>query len=63
MISDVAHADLDEFEGRDFEQQVVCKVLRAGGVIGQIEQFVDEHRRQYDTPFLSLTWLRTRQRA
>ncbi len=45
--------DLDEFERSDFEHQVVCKILLAGGVIRRIEKFVEEHRRLYGTPFFS----------
>jgi hypothetical protein len=52
--------DLTEFERRDFEQQVVCKVLRSGGAIGRLKSFTQEHQRLHQTPQLSLAWFRDR---
>jgi hypothetical protein len=45
---------------RDFEQQVVCKILRHGGVIGQIHELNKDHEAQYGSRKLTLEWLRRR---
>jgi hypothetical protein len=49
-----------ECRRRDFEQQVVCKILRADGVISQIRQFKEEQLRSSGSSQLTLAWLRER---
>ena len=45
---------------RDFEQQVVCKILRHGGMIGQIHELKRDHESQFGSRKLTLEWLRRR---
>jgi len=60
MSPDDLPDDLQEAERRDFEQQVVCKLLRAGNLVGDIKSYVDEHQRVWNTPQLSLMWFHAR---
>ena len=52
--------DTEELERMDFEHQVVCKILRSGGVIGNIRKYVEEHQRLHIFPTLTLDWLRAK---
>jgi hypothetical protein len=54
------HDTLDESRRADFEEQVVCKILRAGDVIARIRQFKEEQRTLSGSPQLTLAWLRGR---
>ena len=45
---------------RDFEQQVVCKILRHASLIGQIRELKKEHASQFGSGKLTLEWLRQR---
>lgn len=48
---------LDESPRRDFEQHVVCKILRAGGLIARIRQFKEKQRELNGSSQLTLGWL------
>jgi hypothetical protein len=52
--------DLQESRRADFEQQVVCKCLRAGGVIGRIKEFSAEQLELSGSSQLSLAWFHKR---
>jgi hypothetical protein len=60
MNADTHQVDLREDQRRDFEDQVVCKVLRGGRVIRQIRQFREEQRKLTGNPQLTLAWLQQR---
>ncbi len=60
MSTTIDHEDLQESRRADFEQQVVYKCLRAGGVIGQIRQFKAEQLELSGSPQLNLHWFRER---
>jgi hypothetical protein len=60
MSTTIDHEDLQESRRADFEQQVVYKCLRAGGVTGQIRQFKAEQLELSGSPHLTLAWLRKR---
>jgi hypothetical protein len=56
MNRDEIHAARQE----DFEQQVVCKILRHGGLIGQIRELKKDHQSHFGSRKLTLAWLRKR---
>ena len=56
MSSEMSESELAEFRRRDFEQQVVCKILRAGGVLHRLREFRDEQYEVSGCRQLSLKW-------
>ena len=52
--------EIYEARQRDFEQQVVCKMLRHGGLIGRIHELKEGHESQFGSRKLTLEWLRRR---
>jgi hypothetical protein len=52
--------EICEARQRDFEQQVVYKILRQGGLIGRIGELKKDHELQFGSRKLTLEWLRRR---
>ena len=60
MNSSASSQDVQAERRRDFEQQVVCYLLRNGGLIGQLSRFKDERAETSGSRRLTLDWFHRR---